>query len=94
MDSFEKFDDRQLPPKDASYSILTDEGISNEQYEHGKNVWDTLGLKTMGDYDDQYLKSNILLLADVFENFRRACLLPHAAAFPTPVPLLDLARFK
>ena len=30
MDSFEKFNDEQLPPKDAFYSILTDEGISDK----------------------------------------------------------------
>ena len=33
MDSFEKFDDEQLPPKDAFYSIVIDEGISDEQYQ-------------------------------------------------------------
>ena len=31
-------------------------------------------MKTMGDYHDLYLKSDILLLADVFENFIGTCL--------------------
>lgn len=74
MDSFQKFGDQQLPLKEGFYSILTDEGISHEQYEHAQNVWDIFGVKTMGDYHDRYLKSDILLLADVFENFRRPCL--------------------
>lgn len=71
MDSFQKFGDQQLPPKEDFYSILTDEGISDEQYEHAQKVLDTLGVRTMGNYHDQYLKSDILLLADILENFVR-----------------------
>ena len=74
MDSVQKFGDQQLPPKEAFYSILTDEGISDEQYEHAQKLWDIFGVNTMGDYHDLYLKSDILLLADIFENFRKTCL--------------------
>lgn len=74
MDSFQKFGDQQLPPKEDFYSILTDEGISDEQYEHAQKVLDTLGVRTMGNYHNQYLKSVILLLADILENFRKTCL--------------------
>lgn len=74
MDGFDKFDDRQLPPKDAFYSILTNEGISDEQYQHSQKVWNIFNIITMGRYHDLYLKSDILLLADVFETFRRTCL--------------------
>lgn len=74
MDSFEEFWDKQLPPKEPFYSILTDEGISDEQYQHAQKVWDTFIVKTMGRYHDLYLKSDILLLADIFENFRETCL--------------------
>ena len=73
MDSSQKFGDRQLPPKSSFYSILTDEGISDEQYGHTQKVWDIFGVKTIRDHHDLYLKSNILLLADV-ENFRKTCL--------------------
>ena len=75
MDSFQKFGDQKLPPKEEFYSILTDEGISDEQYTHAQKVWDTFNIKTMGDYHDLYLQSDFLLLADIFENFRRTCLL-------------------
>ena len=56
------------------HSILTKEGISDEQYNHAQKVWDTFNIKKMRDYHDLYLKSDILLLADVFEKFRKTCL--------------------
>ena len=73
MDSFEKFKE-QLPSKEEFYSILNDEHISNEDYKHAKKVWETFSMKNMGEYHDFYLTSDILLLADVFENFRKTCL--------------------
>ena len=48
--------------------------ISDEQYEHAQKVWDTFGVRTVEDYHDLYLKSDILLLASIFENFRKTCL--------------------
>ena len=74
MDSFEKFDKTELPTKEEFYSILNNEHITNEDYQHAKNVWDIFQLQTMGEYHNLYLKSDILLLADVFENFRKTCL--------------------
>ena len=47
--------------------------ITGEQYCHATKVWETFHLQAMGDYHDLYLKSDILLLADVFENFRSTC---------------------
>ena len=74
MDSFDKFKEPNLPTKEEFYSILTDELITDEQYKHAKDVWNTFNLKSMGEYHDLYLKSGILLLADVFEMFRKTCL--------------------
>ena len=74
MDSFEKFDDKELPSQNNFYSILNKEHITDEQYQHAQNVWKTFKLKSMGDYHDLYLRSDVLLLADVFENFRKTCL--------------------
>ena len=74
MDSFDRFNETKLPVQQDFYSILNNEHISDKQYKHAQNVWNTFNLKTMGDYHDLYLKSDILLLADVFENFRKTCL--------------------
>ena len=74
MDSFEKFNKTELPTKEEFYSILNNEHISDEDYSHAQKVWNTFQLQTMGEYHNLYLKSDILLLADVFENFRKTCL--------------------
>ena len=74
MDTFEKFNKTELPTKEEFYSILSGEHITDEDYQHAKNVWNTFNLKSMGEYHNLYLKSDILLLADVFENFRKTCL--------------------
>ena len=74
MDSFGRFNESQLPSKDDFFSHLTQDAITDEQYCHATKVWEIVNLQTTGDYHDLYLKSDILLLADVFENFRSTCL--------------------
>ena len=59
MDSFKKFDEVNLPPKEAFYSKLNGEGVSDEDYQHAQNVWKTFNMKTMGDYHDLYLKTDV-----------------------------------
>ena len=74
VSSLDKLSETQLPPKEEFYSQLNDEDISDEDYQHAINVWNTFGCKTIKDYHNLYLKSDVLLLADVFENFRKNCL--------------------
>ncbi|XP_022777425.1 uncharacterized protein LOC111318822 [Stylophora pistillata] len=73
MDSIHKLDEPQLPPKEAFFSVLSGKGISDKDYAHAQNVWRVFGCKTFRDYHNLYNRSDVLLLADVFENFRKLC---------------------
>ena len=74
MDSMDKFEQTSLPEKEKFYSSLTKKHISNKEYDHAKTVWETLNCRSMKDYHDHYLQTDVLLLADVFENFRQMSL--------------------
>lgn len=69
-----KFCDTQLPSKDDFYSKLNDQHITDEDYAHAQKVWNVFNCNNFGDYHDIYLKTDVLILADVFENFRNMCL--------------------
>ena len=73
MDSWEKFDENILPPKEAFYSNLNLEDISDEDYTHAQKVWDVFEINNIGDYHDLYAQSGRVLIADVYENFRNMC---------------------
>ena len=74
MDEWNKFDEKELPCKESFYSNLTMEDISDTDYKHANNVFEKFNLNNLGDYHDLYVRSDTLLLVDVFENFRNACL--------------------
>ena len=81
VDSYEKFNYPQLPPKKCFYSSLKDGKreksnghISNKQYLHLQNVWKTFNFNTFEGFHNHYLKKDVLLLADVFEKFISTCL--------------------
>ena len=74
MDSIEKLKDTKPPPQKAFYSKLTGKGINDYNYNHVLNVWKTFKMKTLKEYHEVYNITDVLLLADVFENFRDICL--------------------
>ena len=74
MDGWKKFEETSLPPRDAFYSRLNMKGVSDYDYEHAQQVWNIMLKKTLGCYHDTYLKTDVLLVADVFETFRDTCL--------------------
>jgi hypothetical protein len=73
VDNDSKLDFDGLPSQDKFYSKLTQSSISDNDYKHAQNVYKTLNCKSFLDYHLTYLKCDVLLLADVFENFRNTC---------------------
>ena len=69
MNSFENFSEDQLFDKCEFYSSLKDGCISEKHYLHAVNVWNELKMKSLGDNHDLYLKTDVLLLTEVFEKF-------------------------
>lgn len=74
VDDFLKLNQNKLPEKEHFFNNLSDEHITNEEYERAKNVWKLFNCDSIGDYSDIYLKSDVLLLADIFQNFRNKCI--------------------
>ena len=74
MDSFERFDETMLPPKEKFYSNLIECGITDNEYNHAIHVWNTFNIKNLGEYHDLYLKTDVLLLTDIFETFRNTAM--------------------
>ena len=80
MDSFKRFTEKKLPDNKCFYSSVKDGAtnnnskkldghISDKDYLTCKKIWNKCNMKNMGDYHDHCLKKDVLLLADVFENF-------------------------
>ena len=66
MDSWEKFDEITLPPKEVFHSNLNLEDISDEDYVQAQKVWNVFEIKNLSEYHNLYVQSDTLLLADVF----------------------------
>jgi len=73
MDSFERFTKKELPPQEEFFSKLKGEGITAKEYAHVKEVLAAFGCQMLGDYHDLYVKTDVVLLADIFENFCKVC---------------------
>ena len=74
IDTVDRLNEKSLPPKSAFYSKLTDSDISDEDYSHAQTVWKVFSCKTLRDYLTLYNICDVLLLTDVFENFRDVCI--------------------
>ncbi|GBN41881.1 hypothetical protein AVEN_198613-1 [Araneus ventricosus] len=71
MSSFSKFEETQLPPRSAFHSSLINEGFTEAKYAHAQTVWESFNIRNLGEYHDLYVKTDVILLSYVFENFRK-----------------------
>ena len=74
VNSWDRFNETQLPPIDVFHSNLNMSSISEEDYQHAQRVWKEFGIHNLGDYHDLYLRTDVVLLANVYEAFRDTCL--------------------
>ena len=74
MDNEQRLKDTELPPKEAFYNDLTQSHIGDAEYSFARFVWDEMECRTFQDYMETYLATDVMLLADVFENFRTNCM--------------------
>lgn len=73
VDSLKKLEKTSLPTKENFFSKLYNRGISDNDYNHAQIIWKIFNIKNLGEYSDLYLKTDVILLSDVFENFRNMC---------------------
>lgn len=66
----DRLHDIYLLSRESFFSSLTGDTVSESDYTHVENVWQRFFIRTLGEYSDLYLKIAVLLLADIFENFR------------------------
>ena len=74
LNSWDRFNEGRLPRKEQFYSSLNMSGVSDKEYEHACKVWKEFNIKNMGEYHDLYLRTDVILLANVFELFRNVCM--------------------
>ena len=74
LGSFKRFNEDKVPDKCEFFSSLKDKFISEKEYQKAINIWNVFKIKTLGEYYDLYLKTDVLLLADVLEKFISTCL--------------------
>ena len=75
MDHWEKFNETSVPQKEDFYSHLNTVDITDADYARAKRVSEDFEIKNLGEYHDLFVQSDTLLLADVFENFRKRVLI-------------------
>ena len=74
MNTFSRFEETSLPPRDAFYNDLTNQHIKDEDYDFIHKLWNKFQLKNLGELHNLYVETDVYLLADVFEGYRKCSL--------------------
>ena len=74
FNSFRRFKESKLPDIDCFFSSLKDCCVSEKEYQRACDIWKVFEIKKLGQYHDLYLKTDVLLLCDVFGKFIGVCL--------------------
>jgi hypothetical protein len=74
LTSFEKLAETSLPDMFYFHNDLTGEICTEEIYKRAQEIWNELGCKYFDDYTRNYLKSDVVMLAEVMENYRKMCM--------------------
>ena len=88
---FTKFNETSLPKIEDFYSKLTEEGIKQSEYDRANKIWEHFKIQNLGQYHDLYLQTDVLLVTDVFENFRKTCLVDYGL---DPAHYITLPNFS
>jgi len=59
------------------HNTLKDEKLDDDDYQRAQEIWSMFNIENVQQYHDHYLLSDVLLLADVFENFRNSVMKKH-----------------
>lgn len=65
VDNFHWLNETRLLSYKLFYNSLTGEITSESDYCHVVDVWERFGINNLGEYSDLYLKTDVLLLADI-----------------------------
>jgi len=74
MDSLEKFKETQLPPIEKFYSSLNNEHVSKGESQNVQQIWEKFKIINLQEFTNLYNKVDILLFADIMDNFRNISL--------------------
>ena len=62
-----------MPNKEVFCSKLNIKNITDIDFRHEKRLFKEFNIKNVGEYHDLYVKSDTLLLLEVFKNFLNNC---------------------